>query len=190
MTRAPSNGAPDEGRRISLPARVWSAVVNGMAVLGTALICVLMVIICADIVARNLLGSSLPLVSEAGALLVVLIVALQLAASVRSNRLARTEIVTGYLAQYRPRMGNLLEVLFSVVGAVIVGAIAWATVRILQRDYASHEFIGVPGMGTLQTWPFRALITLGMAIAAIAFAVRAYHSLRLVVLEESPDESD
>jgi TRAP-type C4-dicarboxylate transport system permease small subunit len=65
-------------------------VVDGIAALGTLLIVGLMAIICADIVARNVLGGSLPLVSELGALLVVMIVALQLAATVRADRLART----------------------------------------------------------------------------------------------------
>nr|WP_272210295.1 TRAP transporter small permease subunit [Marinicella sp. W31]MDC2876163.1 TRAP transporter small permease subunit [Marinicella sp. W31] len=56
------------------------------------LILVLMLVISADIFMRNLLGASLPLVSELGALLLVMIVSLQLATTIRADRLARTEI--------------------------------------------------------------------------------------------------
>jgi hypothetical protein len=77
--------------------------VDGLGVLGTLLIGVLMVIICADIVARNALGASLPLVSELGAMLLVMIVALQLATTVRADRLARTEIFYLPFRERRPR---------------------------------------------------------------------------------------
>ena len=59
--------------------------VEGLAALGTILIGFLMLIICADIVARNLMGSSLPLITELGALTLVMIVYLQLAATVRAD---------------------------------------------------------------------------------------------------------
>jgi TRAP-type mannitol/chloroaromatic compound transport system permease small subunit len=157
---------------------VWGWLVDGLGALGTVLIGVLMVIICADITARNLFGSSLPLVSELGAMLLVLIVALQLATTVRADRLARTEIFYLPFCERYPRAGALLTALFDIAGAVVLGLIAWASVRILEKDIGSSEFIGTPGIGTLPTWPFRALIVLGMTIASLQFAVRAVCSLR------------
>lgn len=171
-------GAPDTGRPTGLPERAWSLVVDGLAALGTLLIGGLMLIICADIVARNLLGSSLPLVSELGALLLVMIVALQLAATVRADRLARTEIFLLPLRNRRPRAGALLGAAFDLVGAAMVGGMAWSTVRILEKDWASNEFIGTPGIGTLPTWPFRVLILVGLTVAAIEFLVRVLRLLR------------
>lgn len=179
MTHTQESGAPSGGRHPGVFAQLWSLVVNGLSALGTGLICVLMVIICADIVARNVMGASLPLVSEAGAMLVVLIVALQLSASVGANRLARAEILSAHLEARHPRFGAALETLFCLAGAGIVGAIAWSSLRIFERDLSSHEFIGTPGIGTLPTWPFRALIMLGMAVAAVQFLVGAYRSARI-----------
>ncbi len=174
MTGPTSAGAPETGR----PPRLWGVVVDGIAALGTLLIVGLMLIICADIVARNAFGGSLPLVSELGALLVVMIVALQLAATVRADRLARTMAFLGPLEERRPRAAALLRAVFDLTGAAVVGGMAWATVSVLTKDWASREFIGTPGLGTMPTWPFRALILLGLAIAAVEFLRRAVAALR------------
>ncbi|MEZ5666016.1 MAG: TRAP transporter small permease [Alphaproteobacteria bacterium] len=178
--------APAPAHTRSLPARLWLGVVEGFAALGTVLIGGLMVIICADIVARNVLGGSLPLVSELGALLLVMIVALQLGAAVRADRLARTEIFMVPFARRHPRGGALLSALFCLVGGAAVGCMAWATVGTLVKDWNSDEFIGTPGLGTLPTWPFRAFILVGLAVAAIEFVVRAACVLRRAGAEPGP----
>ncbi|WP_331461957.1 TRAP transporter small permease subunit [Roseibium limicola] len=181
MTVKPhERGAPRSGRPAITLSRLWAALVDGLAALGTALICVLMMIICSDILARNALGASLPLVSELGALLLVMIVALQLAATVRADRLARTEIFyTGFRAAW-PRAGALLSALFNLTGAAVIGGMAWATIRIFGKDFASGEYIGVTGIATFPTWPFRALILAGMAIAALQFVVLAFADLKTI----------
>ena len=110
VQRTETDGAAERGRRG--PARAWSLLVDGLAALGTLMICVLMLIICADVVARNLMGASLPLVSELGALVLVMIVYLQLATTVRADRLARTEIFyLGFRRSY-PRAGAWLGAIF------------------------------------------------------------------------------
>lgn len=170
--------APPSGGRPEGPLeRTWRLVVEGFAAIGTVLIGVLMIIICADIIARNLMGSSLPLVSEAGALLLVMLVALQLGATVRTGRLASTEIFITPFTERFPLAGAILSACFSLIGAAMLGLIAWATIRILEKDYASAEFIGVTGIATLPTWPFRFLILLGFTVAAIEFLVRVVVAL-------------
>jgi TRAP-type C4-dicarboxylate transport system permease small subunit len=170
-------GAPAEGR-LSPLARIWGWVVDGLGALGTLMIGVLMAIICADIFARNVTGGSLPLVSELGALMVVMIVALQLATTVRADRLARTEVFWVPFRARFPRAGAVLSALFDAAGAALLGLAAWASVDILMGDIEAGEFIGTPGLGTLPTWPFRALIVTGLAVAALQFAFRALAALR------------
>ncbi|MCA0873133.1 TRAP transporter small permease [Seohaeicola saemankumensis] len=182
MTDEPKPIAPPVGGvKESGLERAWHRLVEASAALGTVLIGVLMLIICADIVARNVMGASLPLVSEAGALLVVTLVALQLAATVRAGRLARTEVFIVPLERKRPVLGAILNGLFDLTGAVILGIIAWASIRVVQKDLAAAEFIGVPGLATLPTWPFRVLILAGFAIAAVEFAVRVIAALKMGV---------
>lgn len=175
-------GTPrDAGPRRGKLDRLWHGLVETLAAIGTVLICVLMAIICADIVARNGFGGSLPLVSEAGALLLVMIVALQLAAAVRSDRLARTEMFLVPFARNYPRAEAVLSMLFNLVGGGVLAVIAWATIRILTKDYEAQEYIGVTGIATLPTWPFRAMILLGFAVAAVEFFIRALGAARRAV---------
>ncbi|MCR9111096.1 MAG: TRAP transporter small permease [Rhodobacteraceae bacterium] len=176
----PSNNpaSPSGEVHISALERAWCRVVEGFSALGTVLIGVLMLIICADIVARNAAGASLPLVSEGGALLVVTLVALQLGATVRAGRLARTEVVIVPLTQRLPKTGALLNGVFDLVGAVTLGMIAWTSLRVVEKDMTSSEFIGVPGIATLPTWPFRVLVLVGFAVASIEFGFRVFRALR------------
>jgi TRAP-type mannitol/chloroaromatic compound transport system permease small subunit len=176
-----SSAPAARGRSQYVIDRAWLWLVDGLAAVGTGLICVLMIIICADIVARNALGSSLPLVSELGALLLVMIVSLQLATTVRADRLARTEIFFLSFNRRYPRAGACLSAAFNLVGAAVIGGIAWSTIHILEKDWSAGEYIGVTGVATLQTWPFRALILLGMSVAAIEFLVQALSDLRRAV---------
>jgi TRAP-type C4-dicarboxylate transport system permease small subunit len=156
-----------------------------MAATGTLMIGVLMVIICADVVARNLLGASLPMVSELGALALVMIVYLQLAATVRHDRLARAEVfLSGFVGRH-PRGGAILNAIFDLTGAAALGVIAWATVSIVGRDVASGEYIGVTGVITLPTWPFRAIIVLGMSVATVQFLLQAVRGLRTAARKEA-----
>lgn len=159
-------------------ARIWASLVDGLAAIGTLMIGVLMVIICADIVFRNLLGASLPLVSELGALVLVMIVYLQLATTVRADRLARTDVFLPVFRRRFPKAGAVLAALFDIVGAGMIGLIAWSTLRIVEKDFTSGEFIGVTGIATLPTWPFRVMILLGITVATIECVVRAVQNLR------------
>ncbi|SFP23812.1 TRAP transporter small permease subunit [Tranquillimonas alkanivorans] len=174
-TDAPRLGHRTRGGQI---ARAWVRLVDGLCALGTVLIGVLMFIISADVVARNLLGSSLPLVSELGALTLVMIVYLQLAATVRHDRLARTDLFFTPFKLKRPRAGALLGAAFDAVAAAALGMLAWSTVDIIEKDFTRGEYIGVTGIATLPTWPFRVLIFTGIAVAAIQCVIQVIAALR------------
>lgn len=159
-------------------AGLWNRGVDGLAALGTVMIVLLMVIIVADVLARNLLGASLPLIAELGALTVVLIVFLQLGTAIRNDRLASTEFFLEALGARRPVLAAAVRSLWDLVGAVLCAGIAWASFGILRRDYDHSEFIGVTGVLTMPTSPFRALIFIGAAVAAIQFLIMAAGRLR------------
>ena len=175
---AKDSRAPFGGRGASCATRAWVFVVDGLAAFGTLLIVGLMLVISADVFARNLLGASLPLVSELGALMLVMIVYLQLATTVRADRLARTEIFFVPFRDKHPVAGAMLGAVFDLVGAAMIGLIAWSTAGILSKDYASGEYIGVTGIATLPTWPFRLLILVGVTVAAIECVLRSIAAFR------------
>lgn len=184
VSTRPAPGAPGPARLSARLQQIWSVLVDGLAALGTVLIGVLMLIICADVVARNIVGASLPLVSELGALTVVMIVYLQLATTIRHDRLSRTEFQRIALARW-PRVAALVEALFALVGGIALAYVAWATLGILQRDVGAGQFIGVTGVATLPTWPFRLLILVGMVVAALQFAIQVLAALAIAARGES-----
>lgn len=181
-----TDGSPPGAGRSpeTLILRAWAALVDGLAGLGTLMIGGLMLIICADIVVRNLMGFSLPLVSELGALALVMIVYLQLATTIRHNRLVRSDILLSLLGGIAPRLRLALETLFDITGLMVIALIAWATLGILERDIQVGQYIGVTGVLILPTWPFRALILLGTTVAALQFLFQFFYRLRLLARGE------
>lgn len=165
--------APEGG-----PMRFWNRGVDGLAALGTIMIVFLMGIIVADVVARNSMGASLPLIAEIGALTVVLIVFLQLGTAVRNDRLASTDFFLEAVGARQPRLAAGFRALWDLAGAAICIGIAWSSWGIFQRDFEHREFIGVIGVMTMPTAPFRALIFLGAAVAAIQFVLMAVSRIR------------
>lgn len=183
MTGDPGNhsGAPDGARRTRpFVVRAWAFLVDGLAGLGTAMIGALMAIICADILVRNLMGGSLPLVSELGALALVMIVYLQLATTVRHDRLVRSDLLIGAVGARAPRLRLVIESFFDLVGLAVIGILAWSTVSILERDMQVGQYIGVTGVLILPTWPFRALILLGLVVATLQFLFQFAHRIRVL----------
>src|SRR5690606_35872773 len=61
-TRQPGTQAPPAPRSEG-PLRFWNRGVDGLAALGTVMIVILMTIIVADVLFRNIAGASLPLVA-------------------------------------------------------------------------------------------------------------------------------
>ena len=158
--------------------RFWNRGVDGLAALGTIMIVFLMAIIVADVVARNIMGASLPLIAELGALTVVLIVFLQLGTAVRNDRLASTEFFLDAVSARQPRAAAVIRAIWDLAGAAVCAGIAWSSWGILWRDVEHREFIGVTGVLTMPTSPFRALIFIGAAVAGLQFLLRAASRLR------------
>lgn len=157
--------------------RLLARVGEGLAAVSTLLIAVLMLIISADALARNLLGASLPLVSELGAALLVAIVYLALATTIRANRLARTDMVLGALALTRPRVAAVLSAFYDLVGAVMLALICWAGALTLIRDFEGGKYIGIQGVLTLPVWPFGLAFVLGLGVAVLQFLYQAWRSV-------------
>jgi TRAP-type mannitol/chloroaromatic compound transport system permease small subunit len=134
---------------------------------------VLMVMICADVAVRNITGGSLPMIAEAGAITLVTMVYLQLATTIRHDRLARADLFFAGFRRRFPRGGAVLAAVYDLTAAGELGVIAWSTITILERNITRGEYIGVTGIATLPTWPFRAAILLGLTVATIQCLVHA-----------------
>lgn len=176
-TREPGTQASPSSRPEG-PVRFWNRGVDGLAALGTVMIVILMAIIVADVLFRNIAGASLPLVAELGALTVVLIVFLQLGTAVRNDRLASTDFFMEALSARKPMAARAVRAIWDLAGAVVCAGIAWASWGIFARDLAHREFIGITGVATMPTSPFRLLIFVGALVAAIQFLLMAWSRFR------------
>ncbi len=171
-------GVASQTRQPGPVMRAWARLGDGLAAISTLLIAVLMLLICTDAFARNIFGGSLPLVSELGASLLVAIVYLALATTIRHNRLARTDVFMAWLAADYPRLAALLSAVYDLIGAALLALIGWAGFLTLARDFAGGKYIGIQGVLTFPIWPFGAAFVLGLAVACVQFLLQAQHALR------------
>lgn len=146
--------------------------------LGSALILLLMVLMCSDVASRNLLMRPIPVVAELVASILVMVVFLQLACAVQNDRLARTEMILHPLSRRWPWIGRALNAAFNLLGCAVCVIIAWKTFPTFTKSIADGEFIGLVGVFTMPNWPFSLAVIFGAALAALQFLVMAYKSLR------------
>ncbi|WP_237212890.1 TRAP transporter small permease subunit [Falsiroseomonas oryziterrae] len=149
-----------------------------LAAIGTIWTFGLMCLICADVIGRSFLNAPITGVAEIAAHSVVGIVFLQLGATVYSRRMTRADFLIERIHRAAPGLGRTIEVAFMLLGAVIMAFIAQAAWPGLWNSMAAREFFGVQGLFTVPTWPFRALIVLGGAAGALAYAALLFVELR------------
>lgn len=142
---------------------------NVMAAIGTVWIFMLMMLIVADVVGRNFLDMPITGVAEFAARSVASIVFLQLAAAVCSGRMTRSDFLMRIIGKRSPAAYKALEVLNVVAGAFLFLALAVIAWPALTESVASREYFGVQGVFTVPEWPFRGLIVVGSAVAAVAY---------------------
>lgn len=161
--------------------------VAGLSAIGTAWILVLMALICADVLGRDLFSAPIPGVPEMVAFSIVGIVFLQLAQTLREGGLTRSDVLLSRLTGRWPRLGHALECIFSLVGATLFFLIARTTWPALARAYQEGDFYGNIGVIQLPIWWLKAVVILGAATMAVQFLIVAWHSARVVVGAPAPE---
>lgn len=145
---------------------------------GSVVIGAVMLLMCADVLLRNLINLPIDGVAELVATSIIVIVFLQLPATVREGRMSRADLFIDPLLRRRPTAGRRLRGLFSLTGIFACGVIAYASWPVLVRSYSESEYLGVPGVFTFPLWPMRAVVVLGAALAAAQYLLLAFDDLR------------
>jgi TRAP-type mannitol/chloroaromatic compound transport system permease small subunit len=140
-----------------------------LAAVGTAWIFVLMLLVVADVLGRNFLDAPITGVAEFAARSVASIVFLQLAAAICSGHMTRSDFLLLLIGRRPPAALKYIELFNIVVGAALFVALAIIAWPEFVSALQSAEFFGVQGVYTVPTWPFRLLIVLGSAFAALAY---------------------
>lgn len=159
------------------PASAFGRVVDSLNAVGSVVIAVVMVLMCADVLLRNLLNQPIDGVAELVATSIIVIVFLQLPATVRHGRMSRADLFIDPFVARRPAAGRRLRALFSLGGVLACGIIAYATAPVLARAWSDSEFWGIEGVFTFPTWPMRGVVLLGAAVAAAQYALLAVQDL-------------
>lgn len=183
----------DPGPRAPGFARLWigglgsvSSVLNAIGSLG---ILGLMCMMLTDLGSRFLFNRPINGVAEVAGLSIVAIVYLQLAAAVQSGRMTRADFIADWVVRKAPRLGHLLSALFQLLGACTLGGLAYVSFEPFVSAWVYNETLGTPGVFLIATWPFRGLVLLGSALAALCYVTLMVRALaRLTMQGERTDD--
>jgi TRAP-type mannitol/chloroaromatic compound transport system permease small subunit len=176
----------DDAPPPAAPAGPFARVIGAMNAIGTLWIIGLMLLINADIFGRGALNAPIAGVPELVAFSIVGIVFLQLAHTLRSGSMTRSDVLLGVLERRAPRARLALLAVFHLVGALLLFLIAWKYWPQVTEAWLRPErnFMGNPGFFTIPQWPLFILVFLGIVATAIQFLIlswndaRAFRSLR------------
>jgi TRAP-type mannitol/chloroaromatic compound transport system permease small subunit len=169
-----SAAAPQEASRVD---RLLAAASGGAAASGSLLVLALVLLVDADILARELFAAPVRGVSELLALAIVAILFLQLPETLRAGRLARSELVLDELRATRPRLAHLLEAVIHGIGAALFLLLAVAVAPALAEAWREGLYVGAAGDFTAPLWPVRLVVVAGAALTAVIFVRIAVREL-------------
>jgi TRAP-type C4-dicarboxylate transport system permease small subunit len=162
----------------SAPDSWFGRLVDALNAAGSMLIGAVMLLMCADVLLRDLANRPIDGVAELVATSIVIIVFLQLPATLRHGRMSRADLFIDPYITRRPRAGKRLRALFSLACVFACGVIAYATWKPLARAWTDQEYLGVEGVFTFPTWPMRAVVLLGAALAAVQYLLLVIQDLK------------
>ena len=149
----------------------------------------MMLLICADVVARGAFNAPILGVPEMMQFSIVGIVFLQLAQTLRIGAMTRSDVLLGKLLVRAPRFGYALQCLFHATGAVLFGIIFRTTWPLMQQAFANDEFYGSTGVVQIPIGPLKVIILIGCAAIAVQFALLAWRDLRVASGRMPPPRS-
>lgn len=138
-----------------------------LSAFSSAWIFLIMVVICGDILMRNLFNAPISGVVEFVALSVPAIVFLQMPNAFAERRLVRAELVIVPLEANRPRVAAVFNLVFALVGLFLFWkTLVWAWPDFI-KAFESGEYAGMQGAYTIPVWPFKLTLIVGSFFALI-----------------------
>ena len=133
----------------------------------------LVLLVTTDAIGRTFFGAPIKGVVELVEVSIIVIVFGQLADTVRTSRLTRSDGFLNLLKSRLPGFWRGLSVTLELTGAVMMAIILYGMVPILLAKIANQDFIGDEGIFTIVEWPIKAVIVFGAALTMLRFLARA-----------------
>ncbi len=156
-------------RTATFVMQVLNVAVTSLNSLGTILIIGMMALVCADVLSRNLLGSSLPGVIELTELGIVSIVYLQIADTYKSGKLMRSDGIITIIQDRFPRISMIINALFDATGVVLFYYIAKGAQKRFSEAWDGGYYLGNQGSFTAPTWPMELIVAIGSCLLCLLF---------------------
>lgn len=168
--------------------RVYGYITEGANALGTAWILALMILINADAAGRSFFSRPITGVPEIVSLSIVGIVFLQLASALRNGALTRSDMLLSVLMRRWPRVGEAVESLFNIAGAVTLWFLLQASWPRFVTAWERGETVGVVGRFVIPTWPIKLILVAGTVALIIQFVI--YAAMAAVRAVRGPGEGE
>jgi len=173
-----ANGDRDGDLSPSLLVRFADSLMIITNIMATAWILLLMVLILADVVGRNLFLAPISGVPEMVKYSIVGIVFLQIAHTHRCGEMIRSNGIMLMVAESFPRISILMDMLAQLCGMAFSITLAWAIWPRVLLVWKSGETEGISGHFQMPVWPFLLIIALGAMLLALSFALAAVIAAR------------
>lgn len=175
--------SPPEGAiaALRLPDLMLRRLTEVMSSIGSVWFFGLVLLICAEVLARELFSAPIRGVTEMAAYSVVGATFLQLANTLYSGRMTRADFFLTFFQRSFPAGTLVLEVIISALGAITMVLLTQAAWPKFLDAYTQAEIVGNPGEFSFQVWPLRLLVIIGSCTTALVFAAAGLRHVAFLV---------
>ncbi len=162
---------------------------GGLNAIGTIWIVAMMLLVCADVIARGWFDHPLPRVPEFVGYSIVAIVFLQLPDTLHLRKLTKADAFLDFLSIRRPVAGSLYNAIFHLSSLIVMALIAFGLVPDAWASFESGEYFGRQNEIIIPVWPFKGIMAFCAIVTAFEFFLLTLDFVRMAVADE-PDHPD
>lgn len=148
--------------------------------LGSLLIFVMTLSVVADVTGRYLFNSPINGTTEMATMTVVVVLYMQIAYTLRSDRMTRSDAFYNRFMARRPKGGNTLGLVLHLAGACLMAAIMTGAWPKFLAAWESGYYVGVIDVFTFPEWPLLLVIFLGCGLTGLQFLLLAIDNLLIL----------
>ena len=141
---------------------------------GTLTIVIGMILVCGDVIARNVFNAPFFGVPELLKMTIIAIVFLQLPHAILHGRMIRSDVFLDLVAGKSRRWGRIVNGFHMVCGALFLAAVIWGVWPQLIEAFKYNTFVGLWVGFRAPVWPIRTIIVVGALLGAVAYLLNAW----------------